>query len=63
MSSKGDGMKLRDLARSSGDPTSFVPALHLFRSRFKNQDTTGRSRKSYESVPKLSFVVHLLTLL
>ena len=61
-SHKGDGMKLRDLARSSSNPQSFIPALHLFRSRFKNRNTTGRSRKSYESVLGLSSVPRLLTL-
>ena len=44
-------MKLRDLARGSSNPTSFMPAFHIFRSRFKNRETSRRSRKSYESVP------------
>ena len=50
----GDGMKLRDLARGSSNPTSFVPAFHVLRSRFGNRDTSMRSRKTYESVLKFS---------
>jgi len=50
MSHEGDGMKLRDLARGSSSPTSFMPALYIFRSRLRNGGTSRRSRKSYESV-------------
>ena len=51
MSHEGDGMKLRDLASGSNNPTSFVPALHIFRSRFRDRGISGgRSRKSYEFV-------------
>ena len=63
MSREGSGMKLRDLKRGSGNPTSFMPAFHILRSRFRNKDTARRSRKSYESVPKSSSALHLLTLL
>jgi len=55
-------MKLRDLARSAGDP-GFTPAFHLFRSRFRSRGTSRRSRKSYESVPVVSSDLRLLTLL
>src|SRR5258705_179976 len=61
MSHKGGGMKLRDLARSSSNPTSFLPAFHIFRSRFGSRETSRRSRKSYESVPRSSSTPHLLT--
>ena len=47
----GSGMKLRDLARSSGDPKSLMSAFHIFRSRFGNRETARRSRKSYEYAP------------
>ena len=50
MSYEGGGMKLRDLARGSGNPTSFMPAFHIFRSRFGNQETTRRPHTSHESV-------------
>ena len=56
-------MKLRDLARSSGDPKSFIPAFHLLRSRFRSQETSRRSRKSYESVHTMSSTPFLLTFL
>jgi len=55
-------MKLRDLKRGSDNPTSFLPAFHIFRSRFRNKDTARRSRKSYESVSKPSSALHLLIL-
>jgi len=61
-SHEGGGMKLRDLARSSGDSKSFMPAFHLFLSRFGSQETSRRSRKSYESVPRSSPTLRLLTL-
>ena len=54
MSHKGSGMKLRDLARGSANPTSFMPALHILRSRFMDREADRRSRKSYESVPRSS---------
>jgi len=63
MSYEGGGMKLRDLARGSSNPTSFMPALHIFRSRFGNPDTFRRSRKSYEFVPRLPSNTRLLTML
>ena len=56
-------MKLRDLARGSSNPTSFMPALHIFRTRFRNRETTRRSRKSYESVPISSSSLRVLRLL
>jgi len=56
-------MKLRDLARGSRNPTRFMPAFHIFRSRCGNRETSRRSRKSYEFVPTLSSALHLLTLL
>ena len=56
-------MKLRDLARSSGDPKSFIPAFHLLRSRFGSRGTSRRSRKSYESVFIMSFGLCFLTFL
>jgi len=56
-------MKLRDLAKGSGDPTSFIPAIHMCWFRFGNQETSRRSRKSYESVPRSSSALRFLTLL
>ena len=56
-------MKLRDLARGSSNPTSFMPAFHVFRSRFRNRETSKRSRKSYESVLRSLSAPPLLTLL
>ena len=61
MSHEGGGMKLRDLARSSSNPTSFMPAFHIFWSRFGNRGTSRSSRKSYESVPRSFSTPHLLT--
>ena len=64
MSYEGSGMKLRDLARGSGNPTSFMPAFHIIRSRFGNRETDRRSRNPYESVPRSSSTaLRLLTLL
>ena len=60
MSHEGGGMKLRDLARSSRNPTSFMPAIHIFRSRLRNGGTARRARKSYESVPDSSPALYLL---
>ena len=57
------GMKLRDLARSSSNPTSFMPAFHTLWSRFGNRGTARCSRKLYESVPGSSSAPRLLTLL
>ena len=57
----GDGMKLRDLARGSGNPTSVMPAFYMFWSRSRNQETSRLSRKSYESVPSSSSVMRFLT--
>ena len=54
-------MKLRDLARGSSNPTSFMPAFHIFRSRFGNRETARRSRKSYEFVPTSPSALRLLT--
>jgi len=54
-------MKLRDLDRSSRNPTSFFPALHIFRSRFRNRETSRHSRKSYESVLRSSSALCCLT--
>jgi len=51
MSYEGDGMKFRDLSRSSGNPTSPMSAFHIFRSRFGNRGTARQSRKTYEFVP------------
>jgi hypothetical protein len=51
MSYEGGGMKLRDLARSSSNPTSFMHALYIFRSRFRNRETSRHSRKSYDKRP------------
>ena len=56
-------MKLRDLAKSSYNPTSFLPGLRIFLSRFRNRETARFSRESYESVFKSSSAPHLLTLL
>jgi len=63
MSHEGDGMKLRDLAKASRNPTSFMPAFHIFRFRLSNWETSRLSRRSYESVPRLSPTLRLLTLL
>ena len=64
MSYEGSGMELRDLARGSGSPTSFMPAFHIIRSRFGNREADRRSRKPYESVPRSSSTaLRLLTLL
>jgi len=56
-------MKLRDLARGSSDPMSFTPAFYIFRSRFRDRGLSRRLRKSYESVPRSSSALRLLTLL
>jgi len=56
-------MKLRDLARGSSDPTSFLPAFHILRYRFGNREAFRFSRKSYESVPISPCTPPLLTLL
>ena len=61
MSYESGGMKLRDLDKGSGNPTSFMPAFHIFRSRFWNQNTARRVRKSYEYVPRLSSALRFLT--
>lgn len=50
MSYDGGGMRLRDLAKSSQNPASFLPALRILLSRFGNQETSRGSRKSYECV-------------
>ena len=64
MSHEGGGMKLRDLARGSRDPTSLLPAFHILRARFGNQETARGWRRSYESVHRLtSTTQRLLTLL
>ena len=63
MSYEGDGMKLRDLARSSRSPPGVATAFHIIRSRFANRGTARRSRRRYESVPKSSSALRLLTLL
>ena len=56
-------MKLRNLARSSSNPTSFLPALHIFLSRFGSRGTARRSRKSYEFVLTSFSNLRFLTLL
>ena len=56
-------MKLRDLARTSRSSTSIMPVFYIFRSRFGNQETARRSRKTYEFVPGLSSPLRLFTLL
>ena len=58
-----DGMKLRDLAKTSGDPESVMSALHLFRPRFWNRGKCKRSHESYKSVPRSPSTPLLLTLL
>ena len=55
-------MKLRDLARSSNNPTSFMPAFHILRHRLWNREISSNSHKSYESVPRSITASHLLTL-
>ena len=62
MSYEGGGMKLRDLAGSSRNPTSFFPAFRILWSRFGNRETARHSRKSYESVPRLHSALRLLIL-
>lgn len=42
-------MKLRDLARNSRAPTTFLPAIRVFLTRFANIETARRTRRSYES--------------
>ena len=54
-------MKLHNLARSSSNPASFMPAFWIFRSRFRNQGTARRTRGSYESIPRSSPAPPLLT--
>ena len=56
-------MKLRDLARSSSNPTSCVPAFHILRSRLGNREASRSSCESYESVPIPPSTLRLLTLL
>ncbi|KAF9645600.1 hypothetical protein BDM02DRAFT_490337 [Thelephora ganbajun] len=51
MSYEGDGIKLRDLARNSQNPTSFLPALRILLSRFGNRETARYSRRSYDKRP------------
>ena len=48
MSYEGGGMKLRDLARNSENPTNFLPAFRIFLSRVRNRETARYSRESYE---------------
>jgi hypothetical protein len=55
-------MKLRDLARYSQDPTSFLTALRVFLFRSRSKETTRRSRRSHESVPVPSTASQHLTL-
>ena len=62
MSHEGGGMKLRDLARSSSNSTSFLPAFHILRSRFKNREASRLLHKPYESVPTSSPILPSLTL-
>ena len=62
MSYEGGGMKLRDLAKGSSNPTSFMPAFHILWFRFRNREASRRSRKPYESVPGSSSALRLLTL-
>ena len=61
MSHNGGGMKLRDLTRGSSSPTSFMPAFHIFRSRFWNRETSRHSRESYEFVHAFSSALSILT--
>lgn len=63
MSYEGGGMKLRDLARNSESPTSFVSAFRVLISRLGSKETARNSRGSYESVPILSFIPLRLTFL
>jgi len=62
MSHESDGMKLCDLARGSSSSTSIMPAFQIFRSRLGDRETSRRSRKSYEFVPRSSPALRLLTL-
>ena len=48
-------MKLCDLARSSSNSATPLPAFHVFWSRSWNRDPIRRSRKSYESLPLCAF--------
>ena len=61
MSYEGGGMKLRDLARSSQNPSNFFPAFRTFLSRLGNRGAIKDSRKAYEWVSRSSFTPHLLT--
>lgn len=61
MSYDGGGMKLSDLAKSSRNPTSFLPALRILLSRFRSQDTSRDTRKSYECVFRDPPIPHHLT--
>ena len=55
-------MKLRDLARGSGNPTSLLSAFHILRCRFGNRETAKGCRKSCESVShSTSTTLRLLT--
>jgi len=63
MSYEGGGMKLCDLARSSHNPTNFLPALRILLSRFGNRETARYSRRSYESVFRSSPAPHDLMFL
>jgi hypothetical protein len=62
MSYEGGGMKLRDLARNSQNPTSFLPAFRIFLSRFGNRETARCSRKSYDKRPWSIFIGFFIVL-
>ena len=62
MSYEESGMKLRDLARNSQNPTSFLSALRIFLRRFVSPETARSSRGSYESVFMSSVPRHLIFL-
>jgi len=50
MSYEGGGIKFRDLARNSRNPTNFLPALWILLSRLRSRETARDSRRSYEFV-------------
>ena len=60
MSYEGSGMKLRDLAKNSQHPTSFLPAFRIILSRLWSRETARYSRESYESVSGSPSIPHHL---
>ena len=50
MSYEENGMKLRDLAQNTQNPTSFLSAIRILLRRFGSRETARSLRGSYKSV-------------